>query len=99
MVGRKTDQVYIPPSDDPVLSWGAGTGFAAGAGMTPRYYARSASDRTDDWPWWFVADKNLGGRNVTSEVATLLNRPRKFRGPTLCYREYAELLAEEANKL
>jgi hypothetical protein len=29
--------------------------------MTDRYYARSASDQTDDWPWWFVADKQLGG--------------------------------------
>lgn len=67
--------------------------------MTPRYYARSASDHTDDWPWWFVADKQLGGRNVTSEVSELLNRPRKFPGATLCAREYAEQLAEEANKL
>ncbi|MCJ7993255.1 hypothetical protein J5N58_01410 [Rhizobium cremeum] len=38
--------------------------------MTPdqderRYYARSASDRTDEWPFWFVADKQQGGLNVT----------------------------------
>ena len=67
--------------------------------LTDRYYACSASDKTDDWPWWFVADKQLGGRNVTSEVATLLNIPRKFPGATLCAKEYAEHLAEEANKL
>ena len=34
-----------------------------------RYYARSASDRTDDWPFWFVADEQRGGLNVTAEVA------------------------------
>ena len=99
MVGRKTDQVFSPPSDDPVRSLGRCDGVAVGAGMTPRYYARSASDHTDDWPWWFVADNQLGGRNVTSEVAILLNRPRKFQGPTLCAWEYAEQLAEEANRL
>ena len=99
MVGRKTDQVYLPPSDDPVRSLGRCDGVAVGAGMKPRYYARSACYGDDDWPWWFVADKHRPGLNVTSEVATLLNRPRKFRGPTLCAREYAELLAEEANKL
>lgn len=66
--------------------------------MTPRYYARSASDRTDDWPWWFVADKKLGGLNVTMEVCKLLNRP-PVHGATLCARQSAEQLAEEANKL
>jgi hypothetical protein len=66
--------------------------------MTPRYYARSASDRTDEWPWWFVADKQRGGLNVTSEVSKLLNRPTQ-PGATLCFREYAEELAEEANRL
>jgi hypothetical protein len=66
--------------------------------MTPRYYARSASDRTDDWPWWFVADSKRGGLNDTPEVCELLNRPTQ-PGATLCAREYAEQLAEEANKL
>ena len=36
-----------------------------------RYYARSASDNTDDWPFWFVADSQRDGLNVT---ATLLQR-------------------------
>lgn len=33
-----------------------------------RYYARSGSDRTDDWPFWFVADREQGGLNVTVRV-------------------------------
>lgn len=66
--------------------------------MTPRYYARSASDKTDDWPWWFVADKYRGGLNVTQEVHKLLNLPME-PGAVLCVRAYAEQLAEEANKL
>lgn len=33
-----------------------------------RYFARSASDRTDDWPFWFVADRTRGGLNVTLEL-------------------------------
>jgi hypothetical protein len=66
--------------------------------MTARYYARSASDRTDDWPWWFVADKQLGGRNVTQEVHKLLNRPTQ-PGAVLCVRAYAEQLAGEANNV
>ena len=97
-MGRKTDQVYLPPSDDPVRSLGRCDGFAVGAGMTPRYYARSACYGNDDWPWWFVADKHRVGLNVTAEVCELLDRPRK-PGATLCAREYAEQLAEEANKL
>lgn len=44
-----------------------------------RYYARSASDKTDDWPFWFVADDSQGGLNVTAEVAeatqSLCHRP------------------------
>lgn len=43
-----------------------------------RYYARSASDKTDDWPFWFVADDERGGLNVTAEVADALG---EFRRP------------------
>lgn len=37
-----------------------------------RFYARSASDKTDDWPFWFVADEKHGGLNVTGEVCDAL---------------------------
>lgn len=33
-----------------------------------RYYARSACRRTDDWPFWFVADRERGGVNTTAEI-------------------------------
>jgi hypothetical protein len=64
--------------------------------MTARYYARSASDRTDDWPYWFVADTQKGGLNVTAElVRQHLNVNPE--GGTLCSRGHAERLAIIAN--
>ena len=33
-----------------------------------RYYARSASDKTDNWPAWYVADSARGGLNVTGNL-------------------------------
>lgn len=32
------------------------------------YFARSASDRSDDWPYWFVADRDKCDLNVTAEL-------------------------------
>jgi hypothetical protein len=64
--------------------------------MKPRYYARSASDRTDDWPFWLVADTQKGGLNVTAElVRQHLNVNPE--GGTLCSRGHAERLAIIAN--
>lgn len=58
-----------------------------------RYYARSASDRTDNWPNWFVADAERGGLNVTPSIVPGLLRP----GATLVDRELAIALAGIAN--
>ena len=64
--------------------------------MSARYYARSASDRTDDWPYWFVADTQKGGLNVTADLARQhLNIDPE--GKTLCSRSNAERLAILAN--
>ncbi len=64
--------------------------------MSARYYARSASDRTDDWPYWFVADTQKGGLNVTAEIVRQhINQDPK--GQTLCSRAIAEALAVIAN--
>ncbi|SEN87926.1 hypothetical protein SAMN04489859_102057 [Paracoccus alcaliphilus] len=62
----------------------------------PRYFARSASDRTNDWPRWFVADRSKGGMNVTADLI------REYRNPDHCGgvflpRIAAEALAAEAN--
>lgn len=46
-----------------------------GAMRQARYYARSASDNTDDWPFWFVADEQRGGLNVTATVAEATKSP------------------------
>lgn len=56
--------------------------------MKKRYYARSASDKTDDWPHWFVADGQKGGLNVTCELI----------GVTFTSREMAGKLAVYANE-
>jgi hypothetical protein len=65
--------------------------------MTARYFARSANDKTDDWPFWFVADSQRGGLNVTAElIRALANSDHK--GATLAPRFIAELIAEAANK-
>ena len=64
--------------------------------MTPRYYARSASDRTDDWPFWFVADAQKGGLNATAELVRQ-HCNVNHKGATLCSRAYAEHLAIIAN--
>lgn len=65
--------------------------------MTPtaedRYFARSASDRTDDWPLWFVADRARGNLNVTTQ---LLPELRGF-SPFLS-RADAEELARQSNR-
>ena len=58
-----------------------------------RYHARSASDRTDDWPFWFVADQDQGGLNVT---VALVPEMRGFM-PFLP-RPIAEELARFANE-
>lgn len=46
-----------------------------------RFYIRSASDRTDDWPLWFVADSYASGLNVTQELRRLRgDAPPDIRG-------------------
>ena len=40
-----------------------------------RYYARSASDKTKYWLFWFVADERRGGLNVTAEVSRQIGEP------------------------
>ncbi len=59
-----------------------------------KYEARSASDKTDDWPFWMVWNGSL---NVTGKVARLLGYPVK-EGAVFVSRKGAERLAEEANK-
>lgn len=63
-----------------------------------RYYASSASDRTDDWPFWFVADRNVGGINRTAELMDALGWQRR-PGAVLTDRATAEVLAVDAKAL
>jgi hypothetical protein len=61
-----------------------------------RYFARSASDRTEEWPFWFVADRQKGGLNVTAEVVRAHVDPDHYGG-VLCPKETAIALAKIAN--
>ncbi|MVA23183.1 hypothetical protein V6582_17785 [Agrobacterium vitis] len=61
-----------------------------------RYYARSASDRTDEWPFWFVADQRHGVLNVTGRLFEKLTG-QPANGAVFTDREYAETLATQAN--
>jgi hypothetical protein len=65
--------------------------------MSGRYQARSASDKTDDWPLWFIADSHKSGLNVTTPLA------RKYLNPDWLFpfmpKECAILAAKIFNKL
>lgn len=62
-----------------------------------RYYARSASDRTDDWPYWYVADREQGGLNVTVRLAReVWGLDRSAMLPFMNIND-AMALADEAN--
>lgn len=62
-----------------------------------RYFARSASDKTDDWPFWFVADKQQGGLNVTNNLLKDAYPETNFKGKVLLTRTEAIELAKIAN--
>jgi hypothetical protein len=61
--------------------------------VTNRVVARSASDKTDDWPYWMVWD---GTTNVTAETIDALGLPRS-PGAVLTTREMAQNVAEMYN--
>lgn len=59
--------------------------------------ARSASDRTDNWPFWYVA-ASRDSLNITGQIARDLGY--NFRpGAVLTSRDDAMLLAEQWNAL
>ena len=61
---------------------------------TNRFYARSASDKADDWPFWFIADREQGGLNVTvRHVPALRGRMPFLSG------QIAEAIAEALNEV
>lgn len=64
--------------------------------MADRYFARSASDRFEDWPCWYVADATRFGLNVVPEEF----QRRTGRRPTglpFMPRQMAEAWAAEMN--
>lgn len=66
-------------------------------GLIPRTIgkvtARSASDKTNDWPFWMVW---TGSLNVTGDVANALGIEWR-RGAVFCPRACAEHMAEAWN--
>ena len=66
--------------------------------MSEEFFARSASDNTDDWPYWYIAKTSNPRLNVTSEVVKILGLPEEpgavfFPGPLIAKR-----IAEAANR-
>lgn len=61
--------------------------------VTNEVVPRSASDRTDDWPFWMVWD---GIVNVTAETMDALGIPRE-PGAVFVSREHAEEIASRFN--
>lgn len=62
-----------------------------------RYAATSASSKTDDWPFWYIADTEKGGLNVLPAIY------RKTTGIAMgslpfTSKQHAKILEEEANK-
>ncbi len=64
--------------------------------MRDEFFARSASDKTDDWPAWFIARKSNPRLNVMHQVTKLLGLD--FQGATMGSRPHMELLAASANE-
>ncbi|WP_425905137.1 hypothetical protein [Nitrobacter sp. TKz-YC02] len=60
--------------------------------MAGRYFARSASDQTDDWPYWFVVDCSRSNLNVTVELM-----PELWGHLPFLSRDMAEELARVVN--
>lgn len=60
--------------------------------IEPRYYARSASDKTDEWPLWYVADRHQSGLNVTKTLA-----PEQVGYLPFVSKDAAQKIAETAN--
>lgn len=65
--------------------------------LKARYFPRSASDRTDDWPFWFVADRQRGDTNITADLIRLHINP-KHCGGVFTSKEDARELARLANE-
>lgn len=60
-----------------------------------KYTSRSASDKTDEWPFWMVID-NASGLNVAGQLARQVN-PDFRPGAVFVSRNDAKTLADLAN--
>lgn len=70
---------------------------AAESGRRPAWRARSASDKTDDWPLWYVTDDMPADRNKTVDAVESATGMRPTGLPFL-RREDAEHLAAIMNE-
>lgn len=61
-----------------------------------RYTVFSASGKTEDWPFWFVADNQKGGVNCTADLIRQFYNP-DHRGGVFTSRAGAEALSEKGN--
>lgn len=62
-----------------------------------KYAARSASDKTDEWPFWMVVDTS-SNINVTHHLLSKTGfECSRFHGGSFASRSDAETLADLAN--
>jgi hypothetical protein len=68
--------------------------------MGDKWRARPASDRTDDWSFWYVTDDQPPDRNKTHEALAAIFGESPLRGALpFLPRESAEILAAKMNEL
>lgn len=60
--------------------------------------ARSASDRTDDWPFWYVTDDQPQDSNKTWDALEALTGDRPVGGLPFLPRDMAEAVASILNR-
>lgn len=66
---------------------------------TDRYFARWPKRCTEEWPFWYVADRKKADLNVTDELIEKLHGKRAgVITPPLVSRDEAIALAEKANE-
>lgn len=46
--------------------------------MDEEFIFRSASDKTDDWPFWYLTEKSTGNLNVTMKYLGCTFVPKEF---------------------
>ena len=64
----------------------------------PKWRARSASDKTDNWPFWYVTDDMPHDRNKLADALDVLGIERNKGAQLFVPRAAAEEIARRLNE-